>query len=62
MWFKSDGGKLLNYKAVHLSISRGALTHIHLVRVELYTVTPQPVIVPSLGVKIEPTQTIELLN
>ena len=30
------------------------LTHIHLVRVQLDTITPQPVIVPSLRIEIEP--------
>ena len=44
---------------VELSSLHFVLTHVHLVRVELDTVTPQPVIVPSLRVKIESRKTIE---
>ena len=41
---------------------RAQLTHIHFVRVELYTVTPQPVVVSSLRIKIESTKIIEMID
>ena len=57
VWFRSTRGKFFKAKVVYLV--ELSLTHIHLVRVELDTVTPQPVIVPSLRVKIESRKTIE---